>query len=98
MWILKGTLLGRGFWFGTVALLYFAVYRNMRPNSAVGMSVIAHIRHRTHCGGPLSQSVLFSGCRLPACSRLSVPGSSSDGITAHNNLDDYDHAKDKARH
>ncbi|HTF23477.1 MAG TPA: hypothetical protein VK937_06100 [Candidatus Limnocylindria bacterium] len=42
MWILKGTLLG--LWvlrFGTLALPYFVVYRNMRPNSAVGISVIA---------------------------------------------------------
>ena len=42
MWILKGTLLGP--WllgFGTMALLYFVVYRNMRPNSAIGISVIA---------------------------------------------------------
>jgi hypothetical protein len=42
MWILKGTLLG--LWlsgFGTIAWLYFAVYRNLRPNTAVGVSVIA---------------------------------------------------------
>jgi hypothetical protein len=41
MRILKGTLLG--LWllgFGTMALLYFGVYRNLPPNSAVGVSVI----------------------------------------------------------
>ena len=41
MWILKGTLLGLWlFGFGTLALLYFAVWRHMRPHSAVGVSVI----------------------------------------------------------
>jgi hypothetical protein len=41
MWILKGTSLG--LWlsaFGTMAWLYFAVYRNLRPNTAVGITVI----------------------------------------------------------
>jgi hypothetical protein len=41
MWIVKGTLLALWlFGFGTMALLYFAVYRNLPPNSAVGISVI----------------------------------------------------------
>jgi hypothetical protein len=41
MWILKGTLLGLWlFGFGTLAFLYIAVYRHMRPNSAVSISVI----------------------------------------------------------
>src|SRR5437660_3741311 len=42
MWIAKGTLLG--FWlfgFGTMAWLYFALYRNLRPNSAVSISVFS---------------------------------------------------------
>jgi|SRR5579863_8553895 len=41
MWILKGTLLG--LWllgFGTLAFLYFAIYRNLQPNTAVALSVI----------------------------------------------------------
>jgi len=41
MWILKGTLLG--LWllgFGTLARLYFAVYRNLPPNSSVDIRVI----------------------------------------------------------
>ncbi len=42
MWILKGTLLGLWlFGFGTMAFLYFAVYRHiMRPNSAVSINGI----------------------------------------------------------
>jgi len=41
MWIVKGTLLALWlFGFGTMALLYVAVYRNLPPNSAVGISVI----------------------------------------------------------
>jgi len=42
MWIAKGTLLG--FWlfgFGTMAWLYFALYRHLRPNSAVSISVFS---------------------------------------------------------
>jgi hypothetical protein len=41
MWILKGTLLG--LWllgFGTMAWLYFVIYRNLPPNSAVEIGVI----------------------------------------------------------
>ncbi|HYW66614.1 MAG TPA: hypothetical protein VFB10_07905 [Candidatus Dormibacteraeota bacterium] len=42
MWILKGTLLGLWlFGFGTMAYLYFAVYRHhMRPNTAVSINLI----------------------------------------------------------
>jgi hypothetical protein len=41
MWIAKGTLLALWlFGFGTMALLYFAVYRNLPPNSAVSVHVI----------------------------------------------------------
>jgi hypothetical protein len=41
MWILKGSLLALWlFGFGTMALLYFAVYRNLPPNSAVSVHVI----------------------------------------------------------
>ena len=41
MWIAKGTLLALWlFGFGTMAWLYFALYRHLRPNSAVGLSVI----------------------------------------------------------
>lgn len=41
MWILKGTLLALWlFGFGTMAWLYFTLYRHMPPNSAVGMTVI----------------------------------------------------------
>jgi hypothetical protein len=41
MWILKGTLLGLWlFGFGTLAFLYIAVYRHMRPNSAVDVRLI----------------------------------------------------------
>jgi hypothetical protein len=41
MWIVKGAFLGIWlFSFGTIALLYFAVYRNLPPNSAVGVTVI----------------------------------------------------------
>jgi hypothetical protein len=41
MWILKGTLLG--LWlsgFGTMAWLYFTIYHNMRPNTAVAITVV----------------------------------------------------------
>jgi hypothetical protein len=41
MWILKGSLLALWlFGFGTMAWLYFAVYRRMPPNSAVSVRVI----------------------------------------------------------
>lgn len=41
MWILKGTVLGLWlFGFGTIALLYLAVYRGLPPHSAVGVTVI----------------------------------------------------------
>jgi hypothetical protein len=41
MWILKGTLLGLWLWgFGTMVRLYFAIYRNLPPNSAVDIRVI----------------------------------------------------------
>ncbi|HVS88986.1 MAG TPA: hypothetical protein VHF01_12305 [Candidatus Acidoferrum sp.] len=39
MWILKGTLLG--LWllgFGTMAFFYFAIYRNLPPNTGGGVS------------------------------------------------------------
>jgi hypothetical protein len=42
MWILKGTFLGLWlFGFGTLALLYFAIYRHLPPHSAVGVSALA---------------------------------------------------------
>jgi hypothetical protein len=41
VWILKGLFLGLWlFAFGTLAFLYLTVFRNMRPNTAVGLSVI----------------------------------------------------------
>jgi hypothetical protein len=41
MWIAKGTLLALWlFGFGTMALLYFSIYRHMPPNSAVDIRVI----------------------------------------------------------
>ena len=42
MWILKGAFLGLWvFVFGTLVFLYFAVFRNQRPNTAVGVSMLA---------------------------------------------------------
>jgi hypothetical protein len=42
VWILKGAFLGLwAFVFGTLVFLYFAVFRNSRPNMAVGVSVLA---------------------------------------------------------
>lgn len=41
MWAFKGALLG--FWlagFGTMAWLYFGIFRHMPPNSAVGVRII----------------------------------------------------------
>jgi hypothetical protein len=41
MWILKGTLLGLWlFGFGTLARLYFSIFRNLPPNSAVDIRLI----------------------------------------------------------
>lgn len=41
MWILKGTLLGLWlFGFGTLARLYFGLFRNLPPNSAVDIRLI----------------------------------------------------------
>ena len=41
MWIAKGTLLALWlFGFGTMALLYFSIYRHVPPNSAVDIRVI----------------------------------------------------------
>jgi hypothetical protein len=47
MWIAKGTLLA--LWllgFATMAWLYFALYRHLKPNSAVGITVIAALTTR----------------------------------------------------
>lgn len=44
MWVLKGTLLG--LWllgFGTMAWLYFALYRNRPPNSAVEIRIFTSL-------------------------------------------------------
>jgi len=42
VWILKGAFLGLWlFAFGTLVFLYVAVFRNLRPNTAVGVSVLA---------------------------------------------------------
>jgi hypothetical protein len=42
MWIAKGALLALWlFGFGTMALLYFSIYRHVPPNSAVGVSVFS---------------------------------------------------------
>jgi len=42
MWIAKGTLLALWlFGFGTMALLYFSIYRHLPPNSAVDIRTIA---------------------------------------------------------
>ena len=42
MWILKGSFLGLWvFAFGTLAFLYVGVFRNLRPNTAVGLSALA---------------------------------------------------------
>ncbi|SRR6266446_2960272 len=41
MWILKSSLLGMWlFGFGTMVFLYFAIYRNLPPNSAVSVNLI----------------------------------------------------------
>lgn len=41
MWILKSLLLGVWlFGFGTIVFLYFAIYRNLPPNSAVSVNLI----------------------------------------------------------
>jgi hypothetical protein len=41
MWIAKGTLLALWlFGFGTMALLYFSIYRHVPPNSAVDIRLI----------------------------------------------------------
>ena len=42
VWILKGAFLGLWvFVFGALVFLYLAVFRNLRPNTAVGVSVPA---------------------------------------------------------
>lgn len=42
MWILKGSFLGLWvFAFGTLGFLCLTVFRNLRPNSAIGLSVLA---------------------------------------------------------
>ena len=42
MWILKSAVLGLWlFGFGTMVFLYFAIYRNLPPNSAVSVNLIA---------------------------------------------------------
>jgi hypothetical protein len=41
MWIVKGAFLGVWlFGFGTMAFLYFAIYRNLPPHSAVAVTVV----------------------------------------------------------
>jgi hypothetical protein len=42
MWIVKGTFLGIWlFSFGTIAYLWFSIYRRLPPSTAVGVSVFA---------------------------------------------------------
>jgi len=42
MWILKGSFLGLWiFAFGTIAFLCLTIFRNLRPNTAIGLSVLA---------------------------------------------------------
>jgi hypothetical protein len=44
MWIVKGTLLSLWlFGFGTMTFFYFALYRHLQPNTAVGVSVFASL-------------------------------------------------------
>jgi hypothetical protein len=44
MWVLKGTMLGLWFLgFGTMAWLYFALYRNLPPNSAVEIRIFTSL-------------------------------------------------------
>lgn len=41
MWIVKGLLLGTGFWvFGTFAFLFFVVLRPFRASHATGLTVL----------------------------------------------------------
>jgi len=41
VWILKGTFLGLWlFAFGSIAFLCLTVFRNLRPNTAIGLSVL----------------------------------------------------------
>ena len=47
MWIAKGTLLALWlFGFGTMALLYFSIYRHVPPNSAVDVRIITALTMR----------------------------------------------------
>jgi len=41
MWIAKGVFLGLWlFGFGTITFLYFAIYRNLQPRTAVAVNVV----------------------------------------------------------
>jgi len=62
MWIVKGAFLGVWlFGFGTMAFLYFAIYRNLPPHSAVAVTVV----HWLH----VTKSIVVGGSRSLSCSR-----------------------------
>jgi hypothetical protein len=66
MWIAKGMLLALWlFGFGTMALLYFSIYRHLPPNTAVEVSVFSARTIRNRLGGAPSWSVSLSVMRLP---------------------------------
>jgi hypothetical protein len=55
MWVLKGTMLGLWFLgFGTMAWLYFVLYRNLPPNSAVEIRIFTSLTTQNqYCPGKL---------------------------------------------
>ena len=74
MWIVKGTFLGTWlFAFGTIAFLYFAIFRNLRPNSAVGLSVIMGLTTQNLLWWIALVACIAIGCALVGSWRGKVP-------------------------
>lgn len=74
MWIVKGTFLGTWlFSFGTIAFLYFAIYRNLRPNTAVSLHVITSLTTQNPLWWIALVACIALGCALIASWPRKVP-------------------------
>jgi hypothetical protein len=65
MWILKGALLGLWvFGFGTMAWLYFAIYRHVHANTAVDVRIITHFTTQSPLWWTALLVSLVLGCAI----------------------------------
>jgi hypothetical protein len=65
MWILKGAFLGTWlFEFGTIAFLYLALYRNLSPNTVVGVTALMGYTSQNPLWWASLAACLVLGCSL----------------------------------